>query len=116
VKELTEIGESYVTMFGDSIKEQCDVLKRSKALFDRIVKQEKVEVSENEREFIVTGTSGKKYKITTSGAVTDQTTGRHICIVNGGTRELGGWDYLASLVAALAHDNRTAKAVDTLNV
>jgi hypothetical protein len=115
-KLLAEIGKDYVDMFGISIKEQTDVLLRSKQLFDRIVKQEKVEVSKNEREYVVTGSSGKRYKVTVTGAVTDLTTNRHICIVNGGTRELGGWDYLASLIAALAHDNRTAKAVTTLKV
>lgn len=116
IELLSAIGEDYVGMFGDSIKEQADVLRRSKELFDRIIKQEKVEVSKNEKEYTVTGSSGKRYKVTVTGAVTDLSTGRHICIVNGGTRELGGWDYLASLIAALAHDNRTAKAVGTLSV
>jgi hypothetical protein len=116
VAELNRIGETYVAMFGESIKEQYDVLRRSKELFDRIVEQEKVVVSEDEKEFTVTGTSGKKYRITTSGSVTDLASGRHICIVNGGSRELGGWDYLTSLIAALAHDNRTAQSVRTLKV
>lgn len=114
IEALEEIIDDYFTMFKDSIEDQSDVMKRSKELFDNIVEQEDVEIADDASHFIVTGESGRRYKVKKNGSVTDLSTNRYICIVNGGTRDLGGWDYLTSLVIALVHDNRTAKRVNTL--
>jgi len=112
---LKAAAAAYNTMFGDSLKKQYETLRRSKALFDRIISQEKVETINDGKNFIVTGASGRRYDVSIHDKVTDLQSNRHICIVNGGSRELGGWDYLSSLIAALAHDNRTAASVGTLH-
>ena len=113
-KRLRAAAAAFNKMFAGSMKRQYDYLKRSKELFDRIILQERAEVVNGGKNFIVTGASGRRYDISIKGSVKDLQSNRHICIVNGGNRELAGWDYLASLVAALAHDNRTAANVYTL--
>ncbi|MEE8575667.1 MAG: hypothetical protein V3T31_00285, partial [candidate division Zixibacteria bacterium] len=112
-----ELAAKYLKMFGDSLKSQADALVKSKALLDKIIAQEKVDVEMKGRKtfYYVTGLSGRRYSVEQgTGSVTDMASGGHICIVNGGSRDLGGYDYLASVIAALAADSLTAQRVGTL--
>jgi hypothetical protein len=115
--ELVALARQFVQMFRISVSNQTALIEKSKELFDRIVEQEKVETikEKNDVFYLVNGLSGGRYKVArSSGSVTDMVTGNHICIVNAGARDSGGYDYLSSVVAALAYDTRSAGTVGTL--
>jgi uncharacterized protein YlzI (FlbEa/FlbD family) len=112
------LGKKFLEQFKIDMSKRQEALERSRELFLRIVEQEKVQSEgepPNER-WLVTGKSGRRYRVGRDGKVTNLDDGGHVCIVNGGGRDLSGWDYLSSLVAALASDTMVAASVSTLGL
>jgi hypothetical protein len=121
---VTTLLDDFIQTFAASIGTQQAAIIRSKAMLDRVVAQEKVQVKLihdkygtqiKDVHYLVTGKSGQKYMISQkTGAVTNVDSNAHICIVNAGGNTLGGYDYVTSLIHALANDNRSARQVTTL--
>jgi hypothetical protein len=112
------LGKKFLEQFKIDMSKRQEALERSRELFLRIVEQEKVQSEgepPNER-WLVTGKSGRRYRVGRDGKVTNLDDGGHVCIVNGGGRDLSGWDYLSNLVAALASDTMVAASVSTLGL
>lgn len=112
------IGKKFLEQFKIDMSKRQEALERSRELFLRIVEQEKVqsEGAPPKERWLVTGKSGRRYRVGRDGKVTNLADGGHVCIVNGGGRDLSGWDYLSSLVAALASDTMVAASVSTLGL
>ena len=118
-------GQEFLKQFKIDVTKRLDAIRRSRELFDRIVLQEKVSYHPGKKNddgeledesWVVAGKSGRRYRVDKTGSVTNLTSGSHVCIVNGGGKDLGGWDYLSSLIAALANDTMVAQSVGTLGL
>jgi hypothetical protein len=117
VIEAASRAEKFLRQFKIDVSKRQEAIARSRELFLRIVTQEKVVCAgpPPTEQWIVTGRSGRSYRINREGAVTGSG-GEHLCIVNGGGRDLGGWDYLSSLIVALANDTLVAGGIGTLKL
>jgi hypothetical protein len=118
IEAVKQLVKRFLKLVKIDAGKYLEAVKRSRELFDRIVEQENVQhypaVTDAEQYWVVTGKSGRRYQVDRDGKVTDLASGSHICIVNGGGRDLGGWDYLSSLIAALASDTMVAASIATL--
>lgn len=116
-KEAMAHAKEFLRQFKIDASKRQEALKRSRELFLRVIEQEKVRsVGEPPDEYwLVTGKSGRSYRVNRDGKV-HRNGKEHVCIVNGGGRDLGGWDYLSSLIIALANDTLVAGGVNTLKL
>jgi hypothetical protein len=117
-KKMDKLGLEYIKMFCDSMKHEHDSVIKSREMLNRIVEEtgtERVE-ERDDTMFIVTGESGIKYRIAEStGRVFEHGSNRALCIVNAGHTSAAGYDYIISLIAALAKDRRTAHKIYTVD-
>jgi len=118
LKFLKREVEGKVSMFlKDVIAKAHAIIARSKELLDEVLKQEGAVDTKlgTMSGYLVKGQSGMKYFVDSSSAkVYNYATGNHICIVNGVSTSAAGFDYLTSVIAALASDKYTAKKIYTL--
>ena len=118
LKFLKREVEGKVSIFlKDVVAKAHAIIERSKELLDEVLAQEgATETKLGAKDgYLVTGMSGMKYFVDRSTAkVYNYATGGHICIVNGVSTSAAGFDYLTSVIAALASDKYTAKKIYTL--
>lgn len=116
---LTGLQTQLATLTRDCGDQFYNKLAKSRELLETIMRQE--HATEHQRpdgdwEYRVTGQSGTQYVIEESTAGVSAN-GHHICIVPATSKagaDYVGYDYIASLISALAHDRRTARDISTL--
>jgi hypothetical protein len=116
VKEIQDICKKIVKDLKVDMSDALKKIERSRELLEDVMKRTKATKEtkgHGDVYYCVTGASGNHYKVRESDAAVIQGD-RHICIVNAGTSDMAGYDYIASLLVALANDKRTARDIYTL--
>lgn len=110
------IVREFAKGFEDAFQDARDRLDRSRELLANVIEKTQTELRTvgDRTDYIVTGTSGNRYRIDGASHGVYDMTGAHICIVRAMVTDVVGFDYLCSLILALSQDKRTAKSIYTL--
>jgi hypothetical protein len=117
-ERMYAIVDQFAAEFGAIKFKEKTATNRARSLLIELIERQNIELEQKGRNthYIVKGQSGMVYSIDgKTGAVSDHNTGAHICIVNGGAKDVTGYDYISSLIIALNQDSRTAKNIYTVD-